>query len=663
MAGITTSGLGSGIDIRSLVDQLVAAERAPTQNRLNRQQQSVQSQLSAYGSLKSALSTFRDQAKALQSSNNFGLMKTSSSNTDALAVSATSKAKAASYQVEVKELAQAQSIAAPALPGGSAFGGGNLTFRFGTVTAENGNVTGFNQNAERATQTVAIAPGSTLSQIRDAVNDAGIGVQASIINDGSGDRLVFTSEKSGAANGFLVDTDGDPALSQLAFNDTNPSAELTRAGQDARLTINGVAISRSENTVDDAIEGVTLTLKEVTKSSSRIDISRDKEAVAGKIKGFVEAYNKLQQQITQLTRYDAENQRASVLTGNSLVRTLNNNLRNLVTSPLGVLQGSEISGLTSLGIVTKSDGTLEVNSNKLDKAIDSNFDQISALFTASGLTGGANGVEFLGSGRATQAGSYAVEITQVATQGRHIGGALPGWPLTIDGSNNGFRIKINGVSSGDIKLTERTYNNGAELAAELQARINGDSKLRDAAATVSVSYNEAEQRLEIVSGRYGSESTVEILSASGGFTAALGLAVGEGTAGLDVAGTIGGQPATGSGQILTGSGKAEGMRLQITGSATGSRGSLTFSRGMLDEVDALLTAYLDSDGILSSTTKGLDDQLKEIGKRQEVLNVRMESVHQRLLAQFIAMDGLLAQMNQTSSFLSQQLAGLNKTLG
>lgn len=659
MAGISTSGLGSGIDIRSLVDQLVAAEKAPTENRLNRQQQSVQSQLSAYGSLKSALSSFQDQVKALQDGSSFGGMKANVSNEDALGVSVSAAARSGSYQVEVDALAQSQSLASAAFEKDAVVGGGELTFRFGAVTTDaERQITGFDENPARAAKTVSIAPGSSVAQIRDAINEADIGVQASIINDGVGDRLVFSSKDSGAANGFTIEAEGDAGLAQLAFHEGNSAAELTRAGQDARLNINGLSITRSDNTISDAIEGVTFSLKEVSSSGTRIDINRDKAAATEKIKSFVGAYNKLQQQMTDLTRYDAENQRASALTGNAMMRTLSSNLRNLLTHPVGVLQGGGVTALADLGIISKADGTLEIDAGKLDKAVDQHFDEIGALFNTMGLTGDAHEVEYLKSGKTTQAGNYAVEITQLATQGSYVGSALTTEPTQLPDGR--FRIKVDGISSGTINLTQREYASGAELAAALQAAINDDQDLNDAEVKVSVTFNQTEQRLEIHSQRYGSESSVEILTANADFTAALGLGVGSGTTGLDVAGRIGGREATGKGQLLTGSGNAEGLELRITGGQIGERGSVTFSRGILGDIDALLSSYLDTDGLLSNTTDSLDGQLKKISQSREELSMRMTSVHERLLSQFIAMDSLLAQMNQTSNFLAQQLANLPK---
>lgn len=671
---ISSMGLGSGLDIRSLVDQLVAAERAPAQGRLDRRQARLQTQLSAFGSLKGALSGFRDQVKSLADIKLFGQMKATSSKSDVVGVSATTSAKVGSYQVEVSDLAQAQSLASQAFAStADVVGGGTLTFRFGTVTtdAATGDLTAFSQNAERATKNVAISAGSTLAQVRDAVNAADMGVQASIINDGSGERLVFSGKDSGAANGFLVDvTDDDGAhadnagLSRLAFNASASYSDRTRAGDDAKLTINGLSITRAKNEITDAIDGVTLNLSAITTGSVSVDVSRDKTAVQGKIKSFVDGYNKLQQQITQLTKYDAENDRASVLTGNALVRQLNRSLRGLLTDPVGVLNGNAVSSLSDLGIVSNVDGTLGIDSSKLDKALNENFDEIGALFASAALVDDAVDVEYLSSNAKTEAGNYAVNITQLATQGKYVGGALSSdpavTPIVIDGSNDNFTLKLDGIESGQISLTQGSYSSGSDLAAELQARINGDSKLQGAGVSLKVSYDATNNRFEILSESYGADSKVQILTAEAGLTTSLGLVVAEGTAGVNVAGTIGGRAAEGDGRKLIGSGAAEGLKLRITGSGVGDRGSVTFSRGILSDIEGFLSSYLDSEGVLAGTTETLEGQLKEIRGDREALSRRMESVQARLLAQFTAMDVLVGQLNQTSSYLGQQLANLPK---
>jgi flagellar hook-associated protein 2 len=673
MAGISSLGLGSGLDIRSLVDQLVAAERAPSQNRLDRREIRVQTQLSAFGSLKGALSTFRDHAKSLADVKLFGQMKASSSKADLVGVTATTSAEAGSYKIEVSALAQSQTLVSQAFASTTdVVGGGTLTFRFGTVTVDGaGDVAGFTQNTDRASKNVTIEAGSTLAQVRDAVNKSDIGVQASIVNDGSGERLVMVAKDTGAKNGFIVevaDSDGNDIdasnLSQLAFNSAASHSERARASQDAAFTVNGLSITRPKNEVSDVIGGATLSLKAVTTDAVSIDISRDKAAVEGKIKAFVDGFNKLQQQLAQLTKYDAENKQASTLTGNALVRNLNSKLRSLLTSPVDVLDGNAVRSLADLGIVSKTDGTLSIDSGKLDKALTDNFEQIGALFASVALVDEATDVEYVSSSADTKPGKYAVAVSRVATQAKYLSGTLASDPATtpivIDGSNDNFAIKVDGIASKQISLTHASYDSGADLAAELQTRINADSDLKAAEVTVKVIYDAANNRFEITSDSYGSESKIALTTSESGAATSLGLVVGEGTPGVDVAGTIDGKSAKGSGRDLTGSGNADGLTLRISGDAIGDRGSVTYSRGLLTDIDGLLDGYLESEGTLDGTIKTLNDQLKDITSDRQALARRLESVQQRLMAQFTAMDVLVGQLNQTSNYLAQQLTRLPK---
>lgn len=664
MAGISSMGIGSGLDINSLVEQLVASERAPAQNRIDSKEAKLQAKLSAYGMLQSALSKFRTSVQDLTKISAFQTMKATTSDDEVVTATAAKGAQTGRFDITVSSLAESQSIASGAFAAKTTgVGSGSLVFRFGTVAADDGS--SFSQDADRAAKTVNIDPGAnTLADIRDAVNDADIGVTASIINDGSGERLVFTADDTGAANGFVVEaTDDDgvdndaSGLSQLAFGPSYSNMSRTRAGIDAALSINGLNITRASNEIDDAIEGVTFSLKDTSATSVRIDVSRDVAAVKGKINGFVQAYNEFQKQVKQLSAYDAENKKASILTGDALTRSISSSLTSVMTDTLDVLDGDAVRALADLGIRTKSDGTLEVDSSKLDDALKDNFDLVGALFASTGLPTD-DGVEYVSARGMTEPGRYAVNITSLATQGYLNGTAVTGFPLTIGDANNEFRIKVNGVESGGIVLSSGSYT-ADELATELQSKINGDSKLSKDDNSVTVEYDSDNSRFVIRSANYGSDATVEISYADAGFTIDLGLS-GEGTAGTDVVGTIGGAAATGEGQYLIGAddSDAEGLRLKITGDTTGDRGQVTFSQGLMTLLDDQLAAYLDSDGTLGAVTKGLRSQIDDLADDRERLSLRTEKLKARLTAQFTAMDTLVAQLNSTGQFLTNQLAGL-----
>lgn len=672
MAGISSLGIGSGLDIGTLVDRLVAAEQAPVQNRLNSREAQAQAQLSAYGSLKSALNDFRDTVQGLAQAGDFRTLTATSSNPEAVAVSASTTAVTGRLDLEVNQLAQAQTVASAAFATPAAtVGSGTLTLRFGTVATDaEGAVIDFTQNPDKAVATIDIPAGSnTLASIRDAINNADAGVSASIINDGNGERLVFNAADTGAANAFVIevtDDDGNDAdgagLSQLAFNTTASQSQQARAGQDAQLIVNGLAVSRAGNEITDLVDGLTLSLQTTTASAARIDVTQDAGAVKQKIQDFVDAFNQLSQQISQLAGFDASLGQGGVLQGNATVRGIDTRLQRLTTAEIPALNGRAIRSLADLGITTQRDGTLQIDDAALSGALENHFDEVGALFGIGGLVEGS-GFRYAGSGGATRGGEYTVAVTSLAQQASIQGAAIvpptPSLPLVIDASNDTLQLTVDGVPSGTIRLTQGNYASGTDLAAELQARINGDTNLKDAGATVSAAFSG--NAFVITSSRYGSESAVTLNSVAANTPSSLGLSGGQTGVGADVQGTIDGIAASGSGRFLTAqSGAAAGLKVEITAPTTGEFGTLTFSRGLADQLNTTLETYLDGDGLLDSLTASLSDRIDAIGEDRDQLAARMQKVRQRYLDQFNAMDTLLAQLNSTASFLSNQLPGLER---
>ena len=230
----------------------------------------------------------------------------------------------------------------------------------------------------------------------------------------------------------------------------------------------------------------------------------------------------------------------------------------------------------------------------------------------------------------------------------------------MDGTNDAFTLTVDGVASGTITLNQGVYDSADLLAAELQSKIYGDSLLSSRGASVAVAYDGANNRFSFTFNRYGSNTGVDITSvgATGGL---LGLTVNAGavTAGTDVAGTIGGVAATGSGQFLTGAGDTLGLQLQILAQAPGARGDVVFSRGVADQMNNLFNDLLDTDNFLDSRTSSLNDQLKSLDTQRESLTRRLDRMESGLMRQFSALDGLMAGMQATSSFLSAQLSSLS----
>ncbi|EAQ98451.1 flagellar filament capping protein FliD [Congregibacter litoralis] len=670
---VAATGIGSGLDIEGLVTSLVNAERAPAENRLLTQEAELTSELSAFGTLQGALSGLQSSVAGLTNQNTFNQRSATSSNAAAVSVSASTNAAPSSYQIQVDQLAQAQSLASGSFTSlTDTVGEGTLTFRFGTTDytpaadLNPANYNGFTVNADRASASVTIdSSNNTLQGLSDAINEADIGVAAAIVNDGTGFRLLLSSEQTGASNSIEVQVDdtGDgldndnEGLSRLAFNASADNLEQTVAGQSAAFSINGLSLSSETNSVANVIDGVSLTLRDTTDTPATLSVSENTSAVRSAIDGFVTAYNSFVSTANNLTAFNAETGAAAPLQGDFTARSVINQVRSALSSSADGFEGP-FSTLAELGVTTQANGTLSVNDSTLDAALTDNFESVAGVFAQVGSIADST-ISFEGATADTAVGSYAVNITQLASQGSLTGTAItdPGASaVVLNSSNNSFSLSVNGVDSANISLTEGSYNSADALAAEIQSRINGDAALAEAGINVSVAFS-ASFELQITSTQFGSESSVAINSNT---TTGLGLAGAASTAGVDVAGTIGGVAATGNGQLLSAAAgsSAEGVRLTVSGGALGARGDITVSNGIGIALNGVLEGLTQTNGVLDLRTDGLQSGVDRIADDRDALDRRLEALESRYRRQFNALDTLLANISSTGSFITQQLANI-----
>ncbi|REC96368.1 flagellar filament capping protein FliD [Kushneria indalinina] len=367
---IESLGVGSSLDLTSLLSGLKSAEQeklAPINSKLS----STNAKLSGFGQLTQSLESFQTAAQKLNSPKLYEGFATKVSGS-ALTATAGSTAAAGSYDIKINSLATAQSLATTGRADTtSAIGTGTLSVKVGDKSTD-----------------VEITDGS-LAGIRDAINKSDAGVTASIVNDGSGTpyRLVLSSETTGAASKMSLSSDNSD-LSALFSGATE-----TVAAADASLTVNGLAIKSASNTVEEAIQGVTLNLVETTAegASTKLTVSQDTDSVKTAVQDFVKAYNSLADKITSLTKVDAEGDKVkgAALTGNSTVRSVQSTLRNVMSSAVG---GEGMNYLFEAGVsfskdLTKS-GKLEISDEKtLDDALANNLDGVKGLFAGDGKTG------------------------------------------------------------------------------------------------------------------------------------------------------------------------------------------------------------------------------------------------------------------------------------
>lgn len=673
---VAATGIGSGLDIEGLVTQLVQAERAPADNRLLRREARLTAEISAFGTLQGSLGGLQSAVANLADPNTFDRRTATSSDTAALTVSAEATAAPGSFRIQVDQLAQAQSLASASFQTlTDTVGEGTLTFRFGTVGATPPSETppnaqtfdSFSLNDNRATASVTIdSSNNTLTGLRDAINEADIGVSATIVNDGGGFRLLLNAADTGAGNALEIqvsDTDGDDGdtsgLSRFAFNDTAANLTQTVAARDARFSVNGLDLTSASNDAGDVIDGVSLNLRAVTDTAVNVNVSENRGAVRDAIENFVAAFNTVATTASNLTAFNPETRQAAPLQGDPTARSLINQLRSALSSPAEGFDGP-FSTLTELGLRTQADGTLAIDDTALDAALADDFDSVAGVFARIATTGDANLRTDVTD--ATRVGSFAVNVTQLATRGLLDGAAITapsvGTPLIVNDDNDGLSLTVDGIASGAIALTQGSYTSGEDLAAELQARINGDGALSDAGVSVTVGF--AAGQLQIRSDRFGSASSVAIGSVDTNTTASLGLAAGSGTDGADVAGTIGGVAALGNGQRLSAApgSDAEGLALTVTGGVTGDRGTVDVSSGVAVALGSILDGFLGGSGLLAARTDGLQNSVDRIADDREVLDRRLEALEARFRNQFNALDSLLANLQSTGNFLTQQLANI-----
>lgn len=398
MATISSVGVGSNLDLSSLLSQLESAESAPLAA-LETKAKSYTSKLSAYGQIQSALESLQSAARKLGDPALFQAVTGTPTVSGILAASSTDASSAGNYNITVSQLAQSQSLIAKGQATSStAIGSGKVTIDFGTISGgtldpATGTYSGaaFSADIKRPSKSITIdATNNTLTGIRDAINAADAGVTASIVNDGSGTpyRLVLLSKETGEASSMRISVDGDAALQNLLGNDPAGTQNLkqTLAAQNARLDVNGIAVTSASNTVKEAIQGTTLTL--VQTGTTGLSMKANTASMKTAISDFVKAYNALQGTAKSLTTYDADTQTGAALVGDSTLRNLMNRVREVLTTPQAS-GTNEVKVLNEIGVSFQKDGTLLVDSTKLDKALESNLAGVSKLFaSATGSTSG-----------------------------------------------------------------------------------------------------------------------------------------------------------------------------------------------------------------------------------------------------------------------------------
>jgi len=359
---------GSVINVSSLVSQLVAATQAPQEALISSKTQAVTAQISALGQLKSALATFQGSLASLDSPGAFQVETASSSNESAFTVSAGAGAPQGTYNVAISQLASAQQLLSGPVVATNTVGSGTLSLSLGATSFS-----------------VTVAATDTLADVAAHINSAAgnPGLSATVLQGSDGAHLLLSSSLTGTANNIQVaETDGGTSLASLTYG-TGDTANYTQeaAAQDAAFSLSGVNFTSATNTVTDALGGVTLNLLGTTTAPATLTVGTDTSTVAQNVSAFVDAYNTLHGTLSSLGSYDASSNTAGPMMGNAVLTGIQNQVQHALYSVVNT-GSSTYNTLASVGITTQSDGTLSVNSARLNAALGTNFGAVSQLFSA-----------------------------------------------------------------------------------------------------------------------------------------------------------------------------------------------------------------------------------------------------------------------------------------
>ena len=669
---ITATNSGSGLDVRNLVDQLVAAEGGPVSSRLDRKEVNIQEGLTAIGTFKGALLDFQASLAPLRKENAFKSINATSSNEEKFTVAAKDNAAIGSYNIEISQLAQSQKLKSQAFESEfDTIGTGTLSIEFGETNTES-NL--FTVNSKTSTQHIEIdEENNSLRGIQSAINQANVGVSASIINDGTGFRLILNSERTGIENSLRISISDDDAnnndlsgLSVLAYNpitSTGIDGEITSAknleeasmAKNALFSIDGISVSSSKNDINDTIPGLTLNLKKTTDDDiESFTIEKDTTKIKTSIESFVSNYNELISTVAALTGFDAESGQAGPLSGDSATRGITDQIRRrLSTSFSGI--NKNLTSLSSIGISSNLDGSLALDNFKLDTALDKHADEIAHLFSAAVSTSDEK-IRVTSDKVPETDGVFNITVNQLPKNGFYDGQRLlNGINTTLDVPEI-ITLIIDDVTSGEIRLSPKTFSSGKAFAAELERVVNLDVSLKSKSKSVSVDYvNDA---LKITSNSLGAVSDVDIKSISPKLSSLTGLIIGDGTQGADLKGNVNGYDLVGEGTKLMLDGVLSGVVLDVSGKKTGPRGELVVTNGIAAILDELTSSFLVDKGLLDTRIDGYNSKIKSIDKQRDDLVRKLEVSEARYLKQFSNLDAMLGKMRSTSNFLSEKLSNL-----
>ena len=758
------SGLSSGFDWKTMIDQLMAVEAKPV-DALQNQKTQYENQLSEWRSFNTQLLSLKTAADAISNPDDFNIfssdMTSDNSNVapeDLLAVSTDSNASIGTYNIVVNNIATAQKIT-------------SNSFTSGT----NDLGTGFNGDIIINGKSITISENDGLDDIRNKINSANAGVTAGLIRYSDTDyRLNLTSNETGAEGISLENGSAADLVQLLGWKDSGGVVNEITQGKDASFSIDGIDATSKDNTIDDVLTGVTIKLTNEDPSTTiTLNIKRDTSGIQDKIKTFVDAYNTVSSYIKEQQTYDTDKKTGGVLYGDGTLSSVKTDLTTMLVQPVwGVSSDFSIMGLA--GINVDKEGQLSIDSEVLGNYLDTNFSDIQRLFSVNGSSDSGS-IEYIYSSNDTKAGSYSVNITQAATRnsstsntavtgtlgsdqtmtitegdktaaisltsGMTISDILTAvntemntvyteklvgdTPVTegsvaatsattwaaidganlVDGDTIGFSgtkrdgssvsgsYTVNSTATNTIQglLTEidSAFDNEVSASIDDNGRIvitdneagssdlsfaldySGTTNHADIFGTVLATNTDGQEGRDAMGITASNDGSDHLKLSNNNYGSAYSFTVDSSlwsgspvtvSNGKDIAGTINGEVAKGSGQTLTGDKNAAniaGLVIKYTGTTVGNVGNIKYTVGIGELFDRALYNITDPyDGYVAFKMNSLSDQMSAKDDDIAQINARLDKQKETMTNRFVQMEMALNKIQTQSNWLSSQLSSL-----
>jgi len=647
---LVNSLTNSSFDIGNMSKVLAEADVATKRATLERNTEKVNTELSGLKYLETNLNAFQTYVTDLTDPELFRQKTAESSNDSIVSATANSEAASGSYQIEAKQLAQTNTIV--------------FAQTFASLESPIATSGTFEFTVNGQTQSIALdANNGTLEGLEKYLNGGDYGVNAAVINDGTGYRMMLTSKTPGAAG-------------EITFGTTNPAGVpnggdastymVTSAAQDALIELNGLEISSSTNTFDNVVEGVEFQLNSASIGvMNTVNINQSIDTVEETIRSFVDVYNQLQTILDELGSYDAadltEEELATGeydfygdLAGNTILRTVRDQIKDSMSGAIDELD-SGFNALVFAGLSFDREGVLSIDETTFSTALQNNLDSVASLFSKGGTSDNAL-VSFLDASEKTESGNYTINVTQAATKAE--------WSITAQAGGT-FDISVDGSPTVTLNAPSDTADLQS-YALEIMNTINNNSEIAGAGASVSA-YVDASNQIVLQSARYGANSTLSMsLANTGDPTLETGLNV-DGTIQTESGGllSLGAYADTEDGRKVNisdfaiaddGDESMRGLSFEVLGNP-GVPVSFGFAQGFASRVQETIDDFFTNEtGLISQRLESLYNKSDEFDERSKEIDARYEKMELKYRLQFSMLQSIMSSAEATRDQLTAQFS-------